>query len=61
MIKNLVDLNKIKEKGLKSIFPDKMKISVGMATCGLATGSQEVYDELQAGIERNKLEEVLQL
>ncbi|MBT4484109.1 MAG: NADH-quinone oxidoreductase subunit NuoF [Candidatus Latescibacteria bacterium] len=59
MIKNLVDLNRIKEKGLKSIFPDKMKISVGMATCGLATGSQEVYDELQAGIERNKLEAVL--
>jgi len=33
------------------IYPDqRIKISVGMATCGLATGAQEVYDEIQAAV-----------
>jgi len=49
------DLEKIKEKGLKSLFPKTTKVSVGMATCGLSTGAGKVYEVLQNGVEKAKL------
>jgi len=50
MIKNLEELEKISKEGLKLIYPNRIKIAVGMATCGLATGAQEVYDEIKKSI-----------
>ena len=58
-IKKLAELEVIKGKGMKLIYPDKLKISVGMATCGLATGAQEVYDEIENSIQENKLDAIL--
>jgi NADH:ubiquinone oxidoreductase subunit F (NADH-binding)/Pyruvate/2-oxoacid:ferredoxin oxidoreductase delta subunit/(2Fe-2S) ferredoxin len=55
-IKTKDDLKKIKEKGLKSIYPDKIKIIVGMATCGLATGAGEVFQSLSQEVEKQKLD-----
>lgn len=46
MVKTQSDLEKIKDEGVKTLYPEKTKIMVGMATCGLAAGSQEVYDRL---------------
>jgi NADH-quinone oxidoreductase subunit F len=59
IIKKLNDLNAFRENGLHSIYPEKIKITVGMATCGLATGAQEVYDELRSSIAKKKLDIVL--
>jgi len=58
-IKKLSDLEQIKNEGLRLIYPDKIKISVGMATCGIATGAQEVYDEMKIAIENEKLDAIL--
>jgi len=58
-INNLDDLEQVKKEGLRLIYPDKLKISVGMATCGIATGAQEVYDEMKIGIEKEKLDAIL--
>lgn len=58
-INNLDDLEQVKKEGLRLIYSDKLKISVGMATCGIATGAQEVYDELKIGIEENRLDAIL--
>jgi len=58
-IKNLSDLEQVKDGGLRLIYPGKLKISVGMATCGIATGAQEVYDELKLQIEKEKLDAIL--
>jgi NADH-quinone oxidoreductase subunit F len=58
-IKNLSDLEQVKNEGLRLIYPDKIKISVGMATCGIATGAQEVYDEMKTAIEDEKLDAIL--
>jgi len=58
-IKNLEGLEKIKERGLKLIYPDKLKITVGMATCGLATGAQEVYDRIENSVRENRLDAIL--
>ena len=54
-IKGKEDLEKIREKGLKALFPKTTKISVGMATCGLSTGAGKVYEALQKEIEKGKL------
>ena len=45
-IKNLNDLKAITKEGIKLMYPERIKIAVGMATCGLATGAQEVYDQI---------------
>jgi NADH:ubiquinone oxidoreductase subunit F (NADH-binding)/NAD-dependent dihydropyrimidine dehydrogenase PreA subunit/(2Fe-2S) ferredoxin len=49
------DLEKMKEKGLNSLYPKATKVSVGMATCGLSTGAGRVYEVLQNGVEKAKL------
>ncbi len=54
-IQTKADLEKIKEKGLKSLYPKTTKVSVGMATCGLSTGAGKVYEVLQNGVEKDKL------
>jgi NADH:ubiquinone oxidoreductase subunit F (NADH-binding)/(2Fe-2S) ferredoxin/Pyruvate/2-oxoacid:ferredoxin oxidoreductase delta subunit len=40
------DLERWKAKGLKALSPDIPKITVGLATCGLATGAKMVFDTL---------------
>ena len=49
----------MKEKGLKSLYPKAIKVSVGMATCGLSTGAGKVYEVLQNGVEKAKLPIIL--
>ena len=58
-IRNLDDLEIIKKEGTRLIYPERIKIAVGMATCGLATGAQEVYDEIENSIRENKLDAIL--
>lgn len=48
-IKNLEDLEKVKENGLRSLFPTKPKFRVGMATCGLGAGAMATFDAINEG------------
>ncbi len=48
------DLEKMREKGLKILYPKETKISVGMATCGLSTGAGKVYEAIQKEVEKAK-------
>ena len=52
-------LDKLSKRGLKSMYPDTIKLAVGMATCGLATGAQEVFDQLKKSIAATGLDAVL--
>ena len=45
-IKTREDLDELKKEGLKSLYPDKPKLTVGMATCGIATGARKIFDAL---------------
>lgn len=56
---NLRKLEELGKKGLKSMYPEKIRIAVGMATCGLATGAQVVYDEFQRAIKEKGLDVIL--
>jgi NADH:ubiquinone oxidoreductase subunit F (NADH-binding)/(2Fe-2S) ferredoxin/Pyruvate/2-oxoacid:ferredoxin oxidoreductase delta subunit len=52
-------LEGLRERGLESLARGRPRIAVGMATCGVATGAQEVYDELTAAIAEARLDAVL--
>jgi NADH:ubiquinone oxidoreductase subunit F (NADH-binding)/NAD-dependent dihydropyrimidine dehydrogenase PreA subunit/(2Fe-2S) ferredoxin len=54
-IQTKADLEKMREVGLKTLYPGTTKISVGMATCGLSTGAGKVYDAIQKEVEKGKL------
>ncbi|MBF0522748.1 MAG: FAD-dependent oxidoreductase [Candidatus Omnitrophica bacterium] len=47
--------NTIKEQGMKKIFPQKVRIAVGMGTCGIGNGADEVYRALEKKIKKRKL------
>ncbi len=46
-IRTAADLTRLKKLGESSLNPQVPKISVGTATCGLATGSADVYESFQ--------------
>ena len=41
------DLSEVKKEGLKKLFPDVPRVSVGLATCGIASGADEILEELK--------------
>ncbi|MGB8991671.1 MAG: NADH-quinone oxidoreductase subunit NuoF [Desulfobaccales bacterium] len=58
-ITGLEQLQEIKEQGLRLTYPDKIKIMVGMATCGISAGADKVYATLAQKIEELGLDVVL--
>ncbi len=48
-------LRRVAAQGNRSLNPDRLKISVGMATCGLAAGADEVFAEVQQEVARQGL------
>ncbi|MCX5698468.1 MAG: FAD-dependent oxidoreductase [Candidatus Omnitrophica bacterium] len=58
-IKNSEDLDKIKEAGLKKIMPHKLRIAVGMGTCGLGNGAQEVFEAFAKALDKRKVAALL--
>ncbi len=59
-ITNKEDLQKAKGVGLAQLYPDKPKILVGMATCGLAAGAQRVFDLLHKKAQQEHWEGVVE-
>jgi NADH:ubiquinone oxidoreductase subunit F (NADH-binding)/(2Fe-2S) ferredoxin len=57
---SLEQLQKIKEQGLKQTYPEKIKIMVGMATCGISAGADKVYKTLEDKIAALKLDVALE-
>jgi NADH-quinone oxidoreductase subunit F len=41
------DIERLRADGLATLYPDRLRINVGMATCGLATGAADVYAALR--------------
>jgi len=44
------ELTEIRERGLRSLYPEKTKIAVGMSTCGRASGAEEVIEAIKGEI-----------
>ena len=58
-INPVADLEALRAAGQSSLYPDRLKITVGTATCGLAAGADAVYEALQQRIEQRGLDEIL--
>jgi NADH:ubiquinone oxidoreductase subunit F (NADH-binding)/(2Fe-2S) ferredoxin len=43
-LKNINALEILKKEGLKRLYPDNIRIGIGMATCGIASGAKNVFD-----------------
>ncbi|MDD5059873.1 MAG: FAD-dependent oxidoreductase [Candidatus Omnitrophica bacterium] len=54
-IKNAEDLKIIKEKGLAKVLPKKIRIAVGMGTCGIGNGAEEVFKAFNAALLKRKI------
>ncbi|MCU0665521.1 MAG: FAD-dependent oxidoreductase [Candidatus Omnitrophica bacterium] len=54
-IMNLNDLQVVREKGLSKIFTDRPRIAVGLGTCGIGNGADQVYKAFASGITKRKL------
>jgi NADH-quinone oxidoreductase subunit F len=55
-IKSLSGLQKIKRRGRESLFPPKIKISVGSGSCGIAAGADKVYKAFKGEIKKRNLD-----
>jgi len=58
-VRTVADLDTLKGQGLRSLHPPVPKISVGMATCGLATGSGDVFEGFRREVEARGLDVVV--
>ena len=61
-IKSLADLQKIRQKVLPQLDPNiggHTRIVVGLATCGIAAGAQNVYDAIRGELDRLGMNDVL--
>ena len=58
-VTSIASLKKIKVKGLKSLFPSKIRIAVGLGSCGIAAGSEGVYNVLKREAKKRKLNAVI--
>ncbi|MFH0800187.1 MAG: NADH-ubiquinone oxidoreductase-F iron-sulfur binding region domain-containing protein [Pseudomonadota bacterium] len=59
MIRTLRDFQEIKKRGEAKLHPGRIKITVGTATCGLATGSGEVLKAVREEVEKRKLDAIV--
>jgi NADH:ubiquinone oxidoreductase subunit F (NADH-binding)/(2Fe-2S) ferredoxin len=41
-------LEALRDEGLKTLYPDRLKVMVGCSTCGLAAGAGEVFSAIEA-------------
>jgi len=59
MIRKWEDLQEIRKRGERKLRPNKIKITVGTATCGLATGSGEVLKAARDAVEQYNLDAIV--
>ena len=52
-------LETLASAGRASLYPDKIKISVGMATCGRAAGASDVFEAIRHRIKQRDLDAIL--
>ena len=58
-IQSLQDMESLKQKGLALTYPEKTKIFVGLATCGISAGAEKVFQTLQEEINNAGLDFVV--
>jgi NADP-reducing hydrogenase subunit HndB len=57
-MKNLAELQAIKEKTEKQINSHSARVLVGMATCGIAAGAKPIFEAFEEAVKANNLSDV---
>ena len=55
-VRTLNDLEEMAREGRRRLYPDRVKIKVGLATCGVAAGADELHRELVRLVEQKGLD-----
>jgi NADH:ubiquinone oxidoreductase subunit F (NADH-binding)/(2Fe-2S) ferredoxin len=50
------DLKSLEEEGRSTLYPQRIKISVGMSTCGLAAGAADIYECFRQEAQRHNVD-----
>lgn len=58
-ITSIAQLHTRKQAGLEKLYPEKVKLAVGMASCGLASGAGKVYSALKERIDQSNADIIL--
>ena len=58
--KNTLILNNLAAEGRAKLYPEKIKITVGMATCGRAAGAEEIFETLAQRLEQRDMDVILE-
>ncbi|MDD5505549.1 MAG: FAD-dependent oxidoreductase [Candidatus Omnitrophica bacterium] len=59
IIKSAEDLKTIKEKGLAKLLPRHARIGVGMGTCGIGNGAEELFQAFKVALGKRKIPALL--
>ncbi|MFA5350493.1 MAG: (2Fe-2S) ferredoxin domain-containing protein, partial [Candidatus Omnitrophota bacterium] len=59
IIKNAEDLKLVKEKGMAKLLPKNLRIAVGMGTCGIGNGAQELFSAFKVALAKRKMPALL--
>jgi NADP-reducing hydrogenase subunit HndC len=55
VITSETDLRRAADRGRKTLLPRETKLIVGMGTCGLAAGAEEIYDAIRDEVQKLRL------
>jgi NADH-quinone oxidoreductase subunit F len=55
IIRNAENLKSVREEGLKKILPSCPRIAVGMGTCGIGNGAEDIFRALQKVLAKKKM------
>ncbi len=58
-ILSAADLDSVRTKGEAGLYPERPKIMVGCATCGLAAGAGDIYESMRQRMEQRGLDAIL--
>ncbi|MEN8904788.1 MAG: NADH-quinone oxidoreductase subunit NuoF [Clostridiales bacterium] len=63
-VKSLDDLKNLKKEAVNSFYQtngeeNKLRVVIGMATCGIAAGAKEVYDEIEEEVNKLNIKNVI--
>ncbi len=59
ILKSAEDLKLIKEKGLAKLLPKGLRIAVGMGTCGIGNGAEELFKAFKVALAKRKIPALL--
>jgi len=55
-VQNLNDLKRLQEEGMRSLFPPRTRVAVGLATCGRASGAEHVLQAIREEVKKHNLD-----